>query len=285
MKDKDLSRRTIFLIPELRNKVRRTGQRMLSCLFLIMMTSNLIYADSVTINTYYPAPYGAYDKLLLLPRSQIGGTACDVGTLYVNADDSNLPYYCQNDGLDGEWGLLSEIWTQSGDNVFLRDALSNPNLKVAIGTTTPEFRLTLRQDGSLIAKGTFGSGAVLSTSGSGARLIWYPRKAAFRVGAVTADQWDDANIGNYSTVTGGLNNKASADYTTVSGGENNIATALYATVSGGKDNTANGSHAVVSGGLGNTASGSHAVVSGGKSNTASGNFATISGGESNVAPA
>lgn len=33
-------------------------------------------------------------------------------------------------------------------------------------------------------------------------LIWYPRKAAMRAGSVFGNQWDDSNIGLYSTAVG-----------------------------------------------------------------------------------
>ncbi len=77
-------------------------------------------------------------------------------------------------------------WVEAGGNVYRLTG------KVGIGTASPEFALTLDGDGGILAKGTFGSGDTLSTSGVGARLVWYPRKAAFRVGRVNGDQWDDA---------------------------------------------------------------------------------------------
>jgi hypothetical protein len=42
----------------------------------------------------------------------------------------------------------------------------------------------------------------IAESGAGTRLMWYPKKAAFRAGNVTGTAWDDANIGNYSTAFG-----------------------------------------------------------------------------------
>jgi hypothetical protein len=50
--------------------------------------------------------------------------------------------------------------------------------------------------------GTVNQGQLAAT-GPGTRLLWYPRKAAFRVGSVTNDQWDDANIGDNSSALGG----------------------------------------------------------------------------------
>jgi hypothetical protein len=51
--------------------------------------------------------------------------------------------------------------------------------------------------------GTFGAGTPLAVSGTGTRLLWYPRKAAFRAGRVTlGSMWDDANIGETSIALG-----------------------------------------------------------------------------------
>lgn len=74
--------------------------------------------------------------------------------------------------------------------------------RVGIGTSSPEFKLDLNSDGGIIARGNYGSGTILTTSGAGSRLIWYPRKAAFRAGAVGATQWDDGGIGDYSVAFG-----------------------------------------------------------------------------------
>jgi hypothetical protein len=62
-------------------------------------------------------------------------------------------------------------------------------------------KLRVNGDGGFVAGGTYGIGVIPAT-GAGARLMWYPRKAAFRVGAVDGAQWDDANIGQYSTAMG-----------------------------------------------------------------------------------
>jgi Head domain of trimeric autotransporter adhesin/Chaperone of endosialidase len=52
-----------------------------------------------------------------------------------------------------------------------------------------------------LVSGTFGSGSI-PISGAGTRMMFYPNKAAFRVGRVTGSQWDDANIGVGSFASG-----------------------------------------------------------------------------------
>lgn len=70
------------------------------------------------------------------------------------------------------------------------------NLKLGIG-------------GAILATGTYGSGWTEPDSGAGTRMLWYPRKSAFRAGSVDGTQWDDDNIGNYS-IAGGFNVTATA---------------------------------------------------------------------------
>src|SRR5205823_7339699 len=78
-------------------------------------------------------------------------------------------------------------WTASANDIF-----NNNSGNVGIGTTTPEFRLSIDNDGGIISKGTFGSGNAIATGGAGGRMIWYPKKGAFRAGVVNGTQWDDA---------------------------------------------------------------------------------------------
>lgn len=173
-------------------------------------------------------------------------------------------------------------WTDGGTSVYTTTSTD----KVGIGTSGPEFKLTLEDDGGILAKGTLGSGATLSTSGEGARLIWYPRKAAFRAGSVSTSEWADANIGDHSTAMG-YNTKASGStstamgYTTTASGSFCTAMGLF-TEASNNQSTAMGEYTTASGsastamGSGTTASGVNSTAMGG-STTASGNSATAMG--------
>lgn len=90
---------------------------------------------------------------------------------------------------DGDWSFNGNMLYYNGGHV-------------GIGDNTPEFGLSLDNDGGIMAVGQYGSGALLSQSGAGSRMFWYPRKSAFRAGAVTNDSWDDPNIGDYSVGLG-----------------------------------------------------------------------------------
>jgi len=114
--------------------------------------NNVKIADAgrVEFLTYYPSPFGIYDRLRLHPRAALSEGApdepCQIGTMYVNRDNNYGFFMCQNldgtagDDEDGEWDLVSP-WRQrsdsDGDNpvVYLEDTTFNAN--VAIGTSTP----------------------------------------------------------------------------------------------------------------------------------------------------
>ncbi|MGG9972549.1 tail fiber domain-containing protein [Ferruginibacter sp. SUN002] len=80
---------------------------------------------------------------------------------------------------------------------------------VGIGTNEPKAGLHIINNNGFIARGEFNSGVDLPDSGLGTRLIWYPKKAAFRAGrvAINATTWNDAEIGIHS-IGLGLETKA-----------------------------------------------------------------------------
>jgi hypothetical protein len=101
-------------------------------------------------------------------------------------------------------------------------------------------------DGGALFGGSFDGGQSLGipAEGAGTRMIWYPRKAAFRAGYVNGTQWDDANIGNYSVAMGeGV--RASGDYGVAMGRRTVAANGSSFAV--GEDNTASGYGSVAMG--------------------------------------
>ncbi|MCE9538483.1 MAG: hypothetical protein K8R85_04590 [Bacteroidetes bacterium] len=72
------------------------------------------------------------------------------------------------------------------------------NGNVGIGTTIPQAKLNVK-NGSVLFDGAFGNTPV---TGAGTRMMWIPSKAAFRAGAVGSTEWNDVNIGVYSTALG-----------------------------------------------------------------------------------
>ena len=291
-------------------------------LFLILfltaaVASPALAQHQLSINSSVPSTVGVYSSLQLVPRNPLPDNPCKVGTFFVKITE-NIMYYCQNGTV---FQPLTSPWTESGNDVYLTG--DQAARKVGIGTVDPEFKLTMDNDGGIIAKGTSGVGEILATNGPGTRLIWYPRKHAFRAGIVTASsplggtEWNDANIG-LSSVAFGQNNIAKGSGSAVSGGSNNVADGTvwllgvipiygYSTVAGGWGNTAGGPLAFVGGGSnnqipvntglmafigggggfivtdGNTATGDHAVVVGGSRNDSTGWMSTVGGGFDNDA--
>ncbi len=86
-------------------------------------------------------------------------------------------------------------------------------------------------DGFLVT-GTFGSGNNIDSevTGSGTRMFFNPNKAAFRAGYVGSNEWDDANIGQYS-VAMGSQTTASGKFST-STGSNTTASGYFSTAMG-----------------------------------------------------
>jgi len=71
--------------------------------FLVILSSAL-FADSVVkLSTYYPAPFGAYDRLKLVPRSTLPldpncDDESDLGTMYYDKGEETLAegiFVCQ----------------------------------------------------------------------------------------------------------------------------------------------------------------------------------------------
>ncbi|WP_323789233.1 hypothetical protein [Psychroserpens sp.] len=71
--------------------------------------------------------------------------------------------------------------------------------------------------------GTFGSGADLTLTGSGTRLFFNPKKAAFRAGYAIGGAWNNTNVGNYSFAS---------NYNTSAEGEASFSANSYSTASG-----------------------------------------------------
>jgi hypothetical protein len=159
------------------------------------------------------------------------------------------------------------------------------------GTDPVDFEF--RADGTLISKGNFGVGSLLSgDEGAGTRMFWFPSVGAFRAGGTdsaygttSANAWDPGQLGSYS-VAFGLDSWASGDYSAAFGywtrawGYDSFGTgggAAYGGYSfaGGCGNSATGAGGI-SLGTYNAASGTGAVALGGY-NTSSGYFSMVMG--------
>ncbi len=134
--------------------------------------------------------------------------------------------------------------------------------------------------------GIYSLGNTVSLSGSGTRMFFSPRLSAFRAGSINGNQWDNANIGNYSIALG-YNTTASGFYSTAFGEDavasNNASTAFGSgTTASGSRSTAFGEDTIASAttstafGDTTTASGSTSTAFG-SGTTASGNLSVAFG--------
>ncbi len=141
--------------------------------------------------------------------------------------------------------------------------------------------LQVTDDAGFLVRGAINVGT-LPAAGAGVRLMWYPKKAAFRAGRVDGSQWDEAEIGAGSvalgvntTARGGnslaLNSLtvASAEYS-IAGGYRSTATGLMSLAIGDR---------VLASGFGATALGNQTVASGSTA-AALGQLTVASGNES-----
>jgi len=88
------------------------------------------------------------------------------------------------------------------------------------------------------------SGSGIPAEGSGTRMMWYPRKGAFRAGGINGTQWDAANIGDYSVAIG-QDVRASASNAVAFGLRSTAA--QQSSFAAGEDNTASGAASVALG--------------------------------------
>ncbi len=156
----------------------------------------------------------------------------------------------------------------------------------------PLAELFFNPDGLFVIKGTYNNSPTLATAGTsivegaGTRLLWHPRKAAFRVGYVSSSQWDDSNIGIYSTALGnssiasGSNALSFGNFTTASGsssiafGSSSNASAANS-IAGGANTSASGQYSLAFG-YQSSATAHHAVALGYDTKAVS-NYSFVSG--------
>lgn len=148
---------------------------------------------------------------------------------------------------------------------------------VGIGILTPAAGLHIVNNDGIMVQGNVGAGNPLSIAGTGTRMFFYPKKVAFRAGGVSTANWDDANIGDYSTAFGG-NTKANGFASTAFGIET-TASGNYATATGYLS-TASGNFSTALG-IGTVASGEKSTAIG--SGTIANNYASFAAGENSTA--
>ncbi len=132
---------------------------LISFVFIFLAVSS-IYAEQFTVSTYYPAPYGVYKQLRLYPTNDYTpGAACTgyKGTMYYDDSDSHM-YIC-----DGNtWQALGGGYWQVGTGAYANTIHALPSVtNVGIGTTIPDYQLTITQNFQLPITAVNGTAGVI----------------------------------------------------------------------------------------------------------------------------
>lgn len=277
----------------------------------------------LSLNTYYPSPFGVYQVMRLYPGVRSGNCTADrKGAIYYDdgtADPEGL-YVCDGTA----WVVLSNFWEHRYDAGTLRDYLypQETSWYVGIGLENPA--TALQVNGAISRSGatvtdptqinlggkdvelsvteglysTIGGGSQNKAQADGATVSGGQNNRALELQSTVGGGGGNWATGVHSTISGGLFNKTDgmgdtigggitnqtdADGSTIGGGNSNIARGAYATVAGGMTNISSGQNASIGGGQFNTSAGQSAVIAGGSRNTASGESAVIAGGNANTA--
>lgn len=170
---------------------------------LLTAVATFVNAQSVGINTATPHPSAILEvhsnakgllvpRLTTLQRNAIVSPAS--GLLVFDTDWKQFIFFA-----DTGWAKIpagNPSWTVSGNDQYA--ALGG---YVGIGTPSPNGLLHVNQ-GLLLVTGNENSGDSLTTAGSGTRMFFYPRKAAFRAGHALDSDWDEDKLGYYSVALG-----------------------------------------------------------------------------------
>ncbi|MGD9904660.1 MAG: tail fiber domain-containing protein [Vicinamibacterales bacterium] len=101
-------------------------------------------------------------------------------------------------------GGLTGPWTDSDGNTgtfaFNQRTGGSPR-PVPTGAAMIPPAFGLQADGGFLAAGAVDAGTI-PASGPGTRMMWFPKRAAFRVGSTTNDSWDELNVGRHSAAFG-----------------------------------------------------------------------------------
>lgn len=118
------------------------------------------------------------------------------------------------DAADGK-AIVTKEYLQNNTSGSLDQAYDFGGLGNGRTITADNGAVTINGTDGLVSTGVYSLGT-LAPSGAGVKMFWNPRKAAFRVGQVLNDYWDDFNIGERS-IAFGINTRATGSISTAFG--------------------------------------------------------------------
>ena len=219
----------------------------------------------------------------------VNASSASITTDHVDGDVELLPATTQTaTQASGDTGALIDVKLIGTDNLGTTGDSDLLSLS-ASGTynwytgATPEARdqerFRVDNSGAFIALGETDIGGI-PVEGSGSRFMWLPYKGATRGGYINGTQWDDANIGYFSTAFGN-NARASGDYG-FAAGQDVVAANSWSTAFG-QYSTASGAASVAMGYYAHTNARQGSFVFSDRSVLDDGNFATDESFKASVA--
>jgi hypothetical protein len=258
-------------------------------LFFYFILVHQSQAQSIAINTDGSSPdlssildVKSTAKGILIPRltlAQRSAIAAPATGLMIYQTDNTPGFYFYN---GTAWGLmqdqlgnhtatqniqlkgnkLSNTTGTTGISVSDGGAVSFNTTYISKGAPVSSKVFTVDSAGGILAKGAQGVGTIPAT-GEGVRFMWHPSKGSLRAGGAVSTEWDEANIGLYSTSFGTENTASGAG--SVSMGVGCTADNYFA-IAMGYYCKARGAGAVALG-YRNTASGDYSVALGYRAST------------------
>lgn len=198
-------------------------------IFFIMILFSVTSIAQVGIGTATPdasaqLQISSTDKGLLIPnltRTQRVAMANPATGLLIYQTDNNPGFY-YNTGTPTapNWINLSSYTLQQNLN-------TNGKYISADGSNTG---MRVFPNGTVVAKGAYAEGPDIAESGAGSKMLWHPKKGAFRAGYANDTSWNHAKIGYFSTAFG-RSTMASGHYSFATG-NNALATGNYSAAIG-----------------------------------------------------
>jgi hypothetical protein len=156
--------------------------------------ANTQIAIRLTVHETLPLGANLYQETHT-PTTSPGG----VFTIFVGAGYPVNGVFEDINWASGVYFLQVEIDPAGGTNYTSLGATQLVSVPYALHATQSD---KWKNDDAVVQKGELKEGGGLGDVGIGSRLIWYPRKAAFRAGYIFDDAWNDNMIGSYSTAFG-----------------------------------------------------------------------------------
>jgi hypothetical protein len=206
--------------------------------------ANAIISLRLTIHESSAAGTSIYQEKHKPQTNDIGIFTVSIGTGLVQ-----LGVFNNVNWKSGDYFLQVELDASGGENYINLSTSQFLSVPYALHASQSD---QWKNDDPIVQTGAIAQGGNLPNIGSGSKLIWYPRRAAFRAGWINSDgRWDSPLLGEYSvafgrnTIASGFISTALGDGSTASG---LLSTAIgLASTASGNVSTAIGNNVQASG--------------------------------------